>query len=163
MSRIPLEHLCREHRLELPFSFQKCLGKKNTKRKLEHHYLSKTQGGSLTFIFLLLRRGAKALPRQGSGDEVHEDVAQGFHVVPPTLLDTQVGVDGGVAGGAGQVLVFPVGNVLVAAGVPVLLGQAEVDDVDEVAFFAEAPFDGKKNKNSKKNVKCIFPPFFMLT
>ena len=47
-------------------------------------------------------------------------------------------VDGGVAGGASQVLVLAVGDVLVRAGVPVLLGQAEVDDVDQVALLAQA-------------------------
>ena len=47
-------------------------------------------------------------------------------------------VDGGVAGGAGQVLVLAVGDVLVCAGVAVLLGQAEVDDVDQVALLAQA-------------------------
>lgn len=48
-----------------------------------------------------------------------------------------MGVDGGVAGGAGEVLVLAVGNVLVCSGVAVLLGQAEVDDVDEVALLSE--------------------------
>lgn len=48
-----------------------------------------------------------------------------------------MGVDGGVAGSASQVLVFPVGDVLVGAGVPVLLGQAEVNDVHQVALFPQ--------------------------
>lgn len=48
-----------------------------------------------------------------------------------------MGVDGGVAGRARQVLVLPVGDVLVRSGIPVLLGQAEVDDVDQVALFAQ--------------------------
>ena len=47
-------------------------------------------------------------------------------------------VDAGVARRAGEVLVFPVRYVLVCARVAVLLGQAEVDDVDEVALLAEA-------------------------
>lgn len=54
------------------------------------------------------------------------------------LTDAQVGVDGGVAGRAGQVLVFPVGDVLVGAGVPVLLGQPEVDDVHQVALLPQS-------------------------
>lgn len=49
----------------------------------------------------------------------------------------QVCVDGGVAGGASQVLVLPVGNVLVGASVSVFLGQAEVDDVHQVALLAQ--------------------------
>lgn len=46
-------------------------------------------------------------------------------------------VDGSVASRARQVLVLPVGDVLVRPGVAVLLGQAEVNDVDQVALFAE--------------------------
>lgn len=53
------------------------------------------------------------------------------------LTDAQMGVDGGVAGGAGEVLVLTVGDVLVRSCIAVLLGQAEVDDVDQVALLAE--------------------------
>ena len=53
--------------------------------------------------------------------KVHEDVSQTLHVVPPALLYPQVGVDAGVPGGPSQVLVFPVGNVLVSPRVSVLL------------------------------------------
>jgi hypothetical protein len=45
-------------------------------------------------------------------------------------------VDACVARGAREVLVFPVGNVLVRPRVPVLLGQAEVDDVDQVPLLS---------------------------
>ena len=48
-------------------------------------------------------------------------------------------VDGRVSGGSREVLVLSVGDVLVAAGVAVLLGQAEVDDVHKVALLAETP------------------------
>lgn len=51
--------------------------------------------------------------------------------------DAQMGVDRGVAGGAGEVLVFAVGDVLVRSCVAVLLGQAEVDNVNQVALLAE--------------------------
>ena len=47
-------------------------------------------------------------------------------------------VYGGVAGGASQVLVLAVGDVLMCAGVTVFLGQAEVDDVDQVALLAQS-------------------------
>jgi len=47
-------------------------------------------------------------------------------------------VDGGVAGGARQVLVLTVGDVLVRPGVPVLLGQPKVDYVHQVALLAQA-------------------------
>lgn len=46
------------------------------------------------------------------------------------LTDSQVGVDRGVTGCAGQVLVFPVRDVLVGPGVSVFLGQAKINDVD---------------------------------
>lgn len=50
----------------------------------------------------------------------------------------QMCVDGGVAGRAGQVLVLSVRYVLVCPGVSVLLGQAEVDDVNQVAFLPQS-------------------------
>ena len=53
--------------------------------------------------------------------KVHEDVSETLHIVPPALLYPQVGVDAGVPGRPSQVLVFPVGNVLVSPGVSVLL------------------------------------------
>jgi len=49
-----------------------------------------------------------------------------------------VRVDGGVARRARQVLVLAVRYVLVRSGVAVFLGEAEVDDVDQVALLAEA-------------------------
>lgn len=52
------------------------------------------------------------------------------------LTNAQVGVDGGVAGGASEVLILAVGDVLVRSGVAVFLGQAKVDDVDQVALLA---------------------------
>lgn len=48
-----------------------------------------------------------------------------------------MGVDGGIAGSAGEVLILAVGDVLVRPGVTVFLSQAKVDDVDQVAFLAE--------------------------
>lgn len=47
-------------------------------------------------------------------------------------------VYGGVAGGAGQILVLTVGDVLVCTCVSVFLGQTEVDDVHQVALLAQA-------------------------
>ena len=48
-------------------------------------------------------------------------------------------VDAGVARGPRQVLVFPVGNVLVGPSVAILFGEAEVDDVNQISLFSEAP------------------------
>ncbi len=46
-------------------------------------------------------------------------------------------VDGGVACCASQVLVLPVRDVLVRAGITVLFGQAEVNDVHQVTLLAK--------------------------
>ena len=43
----------------------------------------------------------ESLPRQTASVEVHEDIAQGFHVVSPTLLNAQVSIDAGIARRAG--------------------------------------------------------------
>jgi hypothetical protein len=48
-----------------------------------------------------------------------------------------VGVDGGVTSGTSQVLVLSVRDVEVGLGVPVLLGETEVDHVDLVAPLAD--------------------------
>lgn len=55
----------------------------------------------------------------------------------PPLTDAQMSVDGSVASSAREVFILPVGDVLVRSGVTVLLGQAEVNDVHQVALFAE--------------------------
>lgn len=65
-------------------------------------------------------------------------ISQDFvHLIKTSLTNAQMSVYGGVAGGAGQVLVLAVGDVLVCASVAVFLGQAEVDDVDQVALLAQ--------------------------
>ena len=46
-------------------------------------------------------------------------------------------VDGGVASGARQVLVLPVGDVLVSASIAVLLGKTKVNDIHKVALLAQ--------------------------
>ena len=49
-----------------------------------------------------------------------------------------MGIDGRVASGAGEILVFPVGDVKVRLGISELLRQSEVDDVDLVPTLADA-------------------------
>ena len=39
-----------------------------------------------SFVFLFFGVGFKALPRQGTADEVHEHVAQGFEIVAARLF-----------------------------------------------------------------------------
>ncbi|KAI3487940.1 hypothetical protein L1887_48023 [Cichorium endivia] len=89
-------------------------------------------------VLLLLGGGLETLPRERAAEEVHEDVAQRLEVVTSRLLDTEVGVDRGVAGGAGEVLVLSVGDVEVGLGVAVLLGETKVDDIDLVATLTDA-------------------------
>ena len=55
------------------------------------------------------------------------------------ISNYQMCVDAGVSGCSSQVLVFPVGYVLMGPGVAVLFGQAKVDDVHQVALLPEAP------------------------
>jgi hypothetical protein len=52
------------------------------------------------------------------------------------LTDTQVGVDGRIAGSSSQVLVLTVRDVEVRLRVAVLLGQSKIDHVDLVAALA---------------------------
>ena len=70
--------------------------------------------------------------------EVHENVPQRLHVVPSRLLNAEMSVDGCVSGRPGEVLVFPVRNVLMCAIITKLFGQSKIDGIDEVALFAEA-------------------------
>ena len=80
---------------------------------------------------LLLRVGLEALPREAPPDEVHEDVAERFQVVAAALLNANVSVDRGITGSSGQVLVLTVGDVLMGARIAVLLGKAEIDNVND--------------------------------
>ena len=70
--------------------------------------------------------------------ERHLDRYLGQPLCVCCLTNAQVGVDGGVAGGASEVLILAVGDVLVRSGVAVFLGQAKVDDVDQVALLAKS-------------------------
>ncbi|RUP50876.1 hypothetical protein BC936DRAFT_137279 [Jimgerdemannia flammicorona] len=54
------------------------------------------------------------------------------------LTDAQMGVDGGVTSGAGQVLVLAVRDVQVGLGIAVFLGETKIDNVDLVTAFADA-------------------------
>ena len=54
------------------------------------------------------------------------------------LTDAQVGVDGGITGSTGQVLVLPIRDVEMGLGVTVLLGQTKINDIDLVSTLADA-------------------------
>ena len=49
-----------------------------------------------------------------------------------------MGVDAGVAGGTGQVLILSIRDVEVRLGIAVLLGETEIDHVDLVAALSNA-------------------------
>lgn len=89
-------------------------------------------------VLFVLRSPWQPLPRQTPAQEVQQHVADGLEVVAARLLVADVRVDARVPGGAGQVLTFPEGDVL-AVGVLVALGEAEVDDVDVVLVCVVAP------------------------
>jgi hypothetical protein len=82
--------------------------------------------------------GFQALPGKNASEKVYKDIPEGLHVITSTLLNAKMSVDAGVAGSAGQVLVFPVRNVLVCSRITKFFGQAKVYGIDKVAFFAKA-------------------------
>jgi hypothetical protein len=54
-------------------------------------------------ILLLLCRILQAMPRECSVEEIHQDVSEGFEIIPACLLRPRVGIDGGVMRRASQV------------------------------------------------------------
>ena len=103
------------------------------------NYVVSLLGINLTFVFLLLCRGAQTLPWQSSRDEVHQNVTQTLHVVSAALLDTEMCVNAGVSRRTRKVLVFSVRYVGVRPCVPVLLCEAEVNYVDQISLLSETP------------------------
>jgi hypothetical protein len=89
-------------------------------------------------VLLLLGSRLQALPRVRAAAEVEHDVAERLHVVAARLLDTEMGVDRGIASRARQVLVLSVRDVEVGLGVAVLLRKTKVNNVDLVAALADA-------------------------
>lgn len=110
-----------------------------------------------TIVLLLLGGRLESLPRQRSPQKVHEDVTEGLEVISSGLLDTEMGVNGGVSRGTRQVLVLSVRDVQVGLWVPVLFGQTEIDHVDLVAALADSHqkvigLDVSMDKVSRVNV-----------
>lgn len=95
------------------------------------------------FVLLLVRCSLETLPGQSASQKVKEDVPQTLEVIPPRLLSTQMSVDTHVTGGTTETLPFPVRNVLLGFGVPVLLGHTEIDDVNHVFAL------GSRSSNQK--------------
>mmetsp|Transcript_76760 Transcript_76760/g.238325 ORF Transcript_76760/g.238325 Transcript_76760/m.238325 type:complete len:285 (-) Transcript_76760:367-1221(-) len=89
-------------------------------------------------VLLLLGVPLKALPRQAPAAEVQQHVADGLEIVAAALLQAQVGADADVAGCPGQVFVLPVRNVLLGAGIPVLLREPKVNYVQLLLLLPDA-------------------------
>mmetsp|Transcript_46340 Transcript_46340/g.131036 ORF Transcript_46340/g.131036 Transcript_46340/m.131036 type:complete len:215 (+) Transcript_46340:273-917(+) len=89
-------------------------------------------------VLLLLGARLDALPRQLAEAEVHQHVADALQVIAAALLGTQVVVDAGVSGRADQLLTLPVGNVVVALRVAVLLCEPEVNHVHFIVSRVQA-------------------------
>lgn len=83
-------------------------------------------------VLLVLGASGKTLPGELAFDKVEQDVADGFKIVSPRLLDTLVRGDGSVTRRARQILAVLVRDVL-SIGVLVALGQSEINDVDVIA------------------------------
>ena len=91
-----------------------------------------------TLVLLLLGIGLESLPGKRSPDEIHEDIAEGFEVVAAALFDAHVRVDRRVARRSSQILVLAVWDMLVRPRIAVLLGQAEIDNVNYGLTLPEA-------------------------
>jgi len=78
------------------------------------------------------------LPWQYAAIEVHHHVSKRFHVVTPRLLDAQMGIDRGIAGSAGEVLVLAVNDVMARVRIAELLGQTEIDQEQLIAVPTNA-------------------------
>jgi hypothetical protein len=92
-------------------------------------------------VLLLVRGSLQALPGKTSTEEVHEHVAKGLEIVTTRLFPTKMGVDTHVSRGTGEGLPLTVRDVLLGLRVTVLLGHAEINNVDNVGGFAVWPSD----------------------
>ena len=86
-----------------------------------------------TIVLFRRRSSLETLPRKGTSEEIHQDISKRFEVITTTLLDTQVSVDGGIAGSSSETLVLSVRDVNMGLGVTELLGETEIDDIDLIA------------------------------
>ena len=84
-------------------------------------------------VFLLVGCSLETLPWKTTSKEVHENVTQGFQIVPTRLFASKMGVDTHVTRRTREGLALPVWDVLLRLGVTVLLGHTEVDDVNYIS------------------------------
>lgn len=87
----------------------------------------------LTDLLVLLLIGSclQSLPGESTSEEIHEDVAESLKVVSSGLLATEMGVDTHVSSSSREGFSLAVGDMLLGLGVTVLLGHAEIDDVND--------------------------------
>ena len=84
------------------------------------------------FIFLLVRGGFEALPRQASAKEIQKDMAQSLKVIAARLLAPKMGVDTHVPRSTTKTLAFSVWNMLLCTWIAILLRHAEIDDIHDI-------------------------------
>lgn len=89
------------------------------------------------FVLVSFVVSLHALPRQHSSQEIHTHISNAFHVVPASLFNSKMGVDGGIASSACQVLTLTIRYVL-SVTLDVSLGQAEVKEKYFVGGFVES-------------------------
>jgi hypothetical protein len=92
-------------------------------------------------VLLLVGSSLQTLPGKPASQKIHEDMTQCLQIVSSRLLTTKMGVDTHVTGSSRQTLAFPVGDVLLRLGVSVLLGHAEIDNMDNVGSLRSWPTD----------------------
>jgi hypothetical protein len=83
-----------------------------------------------TIVLLLLCGCLEPLPQKGATKEVHEDIGERLQIITPSLLHTQMGVNGRVAGGSGQILVLTIGDTKMGLKILVLLCKTKVNNID---------------------------------
>lgn len=88
-------------------------------------------------VLFSLRAAGQALPREGTAQEVKDNVTDGLEVISPGLLVAEVSVHGGVAGSTSQVLAVAERDVLTVGRLETL-GKTEVDDVHSVLCLVVA-------------------------
>lgn len=76
------------------------------------------------------------MPWQTTFQEVQQDKANRFEVIAPTLLDTKVSIDASVASRACKRFIVFVWDVFACFWVAISLGEAEIDNVNNVLLFA---------------------------
>lgn len=81
---------------------------------------------------ILILPALNALPGQRPSEEIHQHEAYTLQIVPSRLLVTSMSVDRAIPCSSGNIFVIFKRNVAFFGAGPVLLGEAEVDDVQSI-------------------------------